>query len=109
MARLMATESESSAPAIAATPRMFCKGCGYALAGLESRLCPECGRGFDPANRRTFARKPPRGWVWRWMRRATALLFLLMLTAFASVSMVHDVQAFGGGCGGMEHLFRCSR
>jgi hypothetical protein len=26
----------------------LCLSCNYALRGLESRRCPECGRGFDP-------------------------------------------------------------
>src|SRR3954464_2705525 len=85
MTPFMPSESESSTPAASMTPRMFCKGCGYALVGLESRVCPECGRAFDPANRRTFARKPPRGWVWRWGRRVLALVLLLMLTAGAGL------------------------
>src|SRR5687768_4748701 len=27
-----------------------CLDCGYALRGLRSRRCPECGRAFDPAD-----------------------------------------------------------
>jgi len=42
----MPTESESSAPAASMTPRVFCKGCGYALVGLASSKCPECGGGL---------------------------------------------------------------
>lgn len=34
---------------------MFCIGCGYALRGLQEHRCPECGRGFDPADPNTFA------------------------------------------------------
>src|SRR5438874_5752286 len=25
-----------------------CGGCGYDLRGIDTRVCPECGRGFDP-------------------------------------------------------------
>jgi hypothetical protein len=81
----MPEPSASSSPALATTPRVFCKGCGYALVGLESNKCPECGRGFDLGNRRTFARRPPRSWVWRWGRRVLALLLLLLLTAGTGV------------------------
>ena len=33
-----------------------CIGCGHALRGVTSRVCPECGRGFDPDDPRTTAR-----------------------------------------------------
>jgi hypothetical protein len=32
-----------------------CAACGYLLIGLPAKRCPECGRGFDLADRRTFA------------------------------------------------------
>jgi hypothetical protein len=85
MGRFMPSESETSAPAVGGTLRMFCKKCGYALVGLESRVCPECGLGFDPGNRKTFSRKPPRGWVWRWGKRVAAVVLLLMLAAGAGL------------------------
>src|SRR6476661_8874749 len=31
-----------------------CRGCGYALRGLNEHRCPECGRTFDPARRGTM-------------------------------------------------------
>ncbi len=31
-----------------------CLGCGYLLRQLPARRCPECGRGFDPADPRTY-------------------------------------------------------
>jgi hypothetical protein len=42
-----------------ARPSKWCKKCGYALDGLSEPRCPECGREFDPAQRRTYRRKPP--------------------------------------------------
>jgi hypothetical protein len=39
---------------------MWCKGCGYALDGLEEERCPECGRGFDPSDARTYRASPPK-------------------------------------------------
>ena len=40
---------------------MRCRTCGYDLRGLEEHRCPECGRGFDPGDHRTFLRWPYRG------------------------------------------------
>jgi hypothetical protein len=85
MAAIMPEPRELSSPALATPPRVFCKGCGYALVGLQSNKCPECGRGFDLGNRRTFARRPPRSWVWRWGRRVLAGVLLLLLTAGTGV------------------------
>lgn len=62
-----------------ATQRAFCRGCGYALFGLASRNCPECGKGFDPADARTYSRRPPRGAVWRWGRRLVVVLLAIGL------------------------------
>ena len=38
-------------------PKMFCLGCHYVLDWLSVDRCPECGRGFDRSNRRTFGRR----------------------------------------------------
>ncbi len=32
-----------------------CLDCAYSLKGLESMRCPECGRGFDPADAATYS------------------------------------------------------
>lgn len=50
-----------------------CKQCGYALRGLSDHRCPECGRPFNPADKRTlkvrrwqaprFLCGPPRIWL----------------------------------------------
>ena len=74
-------ETDRTVPGASMTPRVFCKGCGYALVGLASCKCPECGRGFDLGDRRTFAQRPPRGWVWRWGRRVAGVVLLLLLAA----------------------------
>jgi len=54
---------------------IYCQHCHYDLRLVES---PECGREFDPADRRTFLSLPPRRWS-RWVWRAAAGLGLLML------------------------------
>lgn len=81
MTQVMPQTSDLSTPAASMTPGIFCKQCGYALVGLPGRTCPECGREFDPANRRTFARRPPRGWVWRWGRRLAVVVLVSLLAA----------------------------
>jgi hypothetical protein len=49
---------------------MYCRQCGYQLAGLSQSRCPECGRPFDPRNPRTFLRWPRSWTVRRWIHRA---------------------------------------
>src|SRR5947208_962511 len=44
-----------------------CWGCGYLLRGVESPQCPECGRGFDRADRSTMNFGRPMGRAGRWM------------------------------------------
>ena len=58
--------------------QMFCRGCGYALIGLPSNRCPECGREFDPANPRTFLARPRRV-VLRRIIKIVLVLFCLSL------------------------------
>ncbi len=60
--------------------RTFCRKCGYDLrAQVAPHRCPECGRNFDPADRKTFLTRPPRGSAWRWARRIILALVLLGL------------------------------
>ena len=55
---------------------MFCLRCNYPLNDLPEPRCPECGRGFDAVDRRTFA---PRLAV---LRRYLALDLLILLAWF---------------------------
>lgn len=64
---------------------MLCLACGYALDGLRSFRCPECGRGFDPRDRASYG--PPAGRLLthaeaRWLTRLYWMLSGLALGAF---------------------------
>ena len=39
-------------------PQVFCRGCGYPLAGIDQARCPECGRPFDPDEPLTYLTAP---------------------------------------------------
>lgn len=59
-----------------------CLNCDYVLARLEENRCPECGRPFDPHNRRTVnatGRRFPGSA--RFMYRAPGPLLILLLAA----------------------------
>ena len=73
-----------NAPSPNARPTMFCRKCGYALVGLSSNRCPECGRDFDPAKPKSFLAHPPRVWF-RGIVRIVVVLFCLSLPLDAYV------------------------
>jgi hypothetical protein len=56
-------------PTIDAPDAGYCLGCGYRLTGLTQPRCPECGRRFDPARRRSYASSPHAWRVRRWGAR----------------------------------------
>ena len=59
-----------------------CLGCGYILDGLPEPRCPECGRGFDPDDPKTYftSLRSGRRYVWLaiagWMVGGAALVAL---------------------------------
>lgn len=58
---------------------IFCRDCGYALDGLRTHECPECGRGFDPADPSTFYSKKTPGPIARWwLKQPGWLVFVLI-------------------------------
>jgi len=68
------------------SPQGFCIGCGYPLrelrAGATGYRCPECGRGFDPVNPKTFSRFP-RGRCARWAARPIEWTVVILSIAAA--------------------------
>src|SRR5436305_14684318 len=76
--------------------RAACLGCGYALRGLESRRCPECGRAFDPSDPATMNMgQAVRGWAQRLVRRPGGRMYALAVVAVA-VSLGAMATAAGG-------------
>ncbi len=70
---------------------MFCRKCDYPLSDVSRAQCPECGRGFDVSNKRTFRRRPRYVWV-----RRLRGVFLLLLVLYAG-SYVWFVRAGDNG------------
>jgi len=67
-----------------ATRSIYCRSCWYTLDGLTDRRCPECGRRFDPADRRTYRTKPRRHW-WVTVTRRIGLFLAAVLMVLAVV------------------------
>jgi hypothetical protein len=72
-----------------AATRRYCAACSYELSGLAISRCPECGRGFDPADHTTTAGEPARARLRRRERRAVlALLIVLGLVMAVRYTLV---------------------
>jgi hypothetical protein len=64
-----------------------CWRCGYSLRGLDSRRCPECGREFDPADRRSTNPGPDVGRIAQQLiKYPNWPTFIVALIAFALVA-----------------------
>ena len=61
---------------------MYCRRCRYPLSGVGGRACPECGRTFDPADQRTFARQQ-----WR-VSIELLIRAVLIFTALGSLAVL---------------------
>ncbi len=82
-----------------------CLGCGYSLRGLPKPVCPECGRGFDPADQATF-RDTSRPSFWSRFAAPPSIAGILVLTLMTSGTLNHasiplggyplDITGFGG-------------
>jgi hypothetical protein len=66
----------------------YCMQCSYDLHGLQGNLCPECGRGFDLNDERTFSRTPDR------RRRVPGIEYVLLALAIGGL-MVMAIFATG--------------
>ncbi len=79
-----------------AKPTMYCRKCWYVLDGLTEHRCPECGRVFDSAKRRTYRTKP-RGYLRRWCVRTLAWLAPVLLVVVGAgtawLYWLHAVEA----------------
>jgi hypothetical protein len=64
------------------TPR-YCLKCFYALRDLDSHVCPECGRGFDPDDPRTTSARPIRS-----IPRSIALFATILTFVLAGVTLL---------------------
>jgi hypothetical protein len=60
---------------------IFCRRCGYCIRSLPAGNCPECGRSFDPAVRRSFDSSAAARHLRKWLVRAAALLVVAVLLA----------------------------
>jgi hypothetical protein len=77
-------------------PTMWCRKCGYPLDGLSENRCPECGREFDPDNKRSYLSWPFR--VGRTFSTAAAFSFVFaVLTAMLWVRSYYVVDHLSGG------------
>ncbi|MHC5002062.1 MAG: hypothetical protein ACYTJ0_02970 [Planctomycetota bacterium] len=87
---------------------MYCRSCHYRLDGLPAGKCPECARGFDPADPTSYEELPPHrkwlqypvgigsaavlGTVWLGYRTGTPPFFLLAGTASAILGIAGVVS-----------------
>lgn len=56
-----------------------CRSCGYRLRDLPDPVCPECGRGFDPADPKTYIADPERRRRRRWVGRLSVVAAVIIL------------------------------
>jgi hypothetical protein len=68
-------------------PSLYCRQCGYQLAGLSENRCPECGQTFDPNNSETFALTPDYWRQHRWLPAVLASLVVAVVLAAMAISI----------------------
>ena len=77
---------------------IFCRTCEYDLQALAENRCPECGREFDPGERRSYDLKPRRRALRRWAWGLSLLALLALVAAGGTMGWLyrgwdHDRQA----------------
>lgn len=85
---------------------LYCLGCGYSLAGLETPACPECGRSFNPADPKSFSASPRPGnktWVIATIYVANFFFWAIILTP-TSVGMTESFTLWERVCMGVGAL-----
>ena len=65
-----------------------CWGCGYSLRGLGENRCPECGRGFEPADAESYRHAGTRPWWVDSLARPPVLFVIWVQVAWALGMMV---------------------
>lgn len=93
----MANGSENSSSS--RSPSRTCLGCGYPLSPSVHFHCPECGRGFNPSDRTTYASTQGRGRSYRVGGLIGALcvpvVFLCLYSVqYAVMGWWHDTSAW---------------
>jgi predicted RNA-binding Zn-ribbon protein involved in translation (DUF1610 family) len=78
-----------------------CLGCGYSLRGLETPVCPECGREFDPQDTRTFDANPARRQRKKWIKRLALVLggIALVYILYPRGTMTYSISFTCQSCG----------
>ena len=79
----MSPERVAQESSNARTDDRCCIGCGHPLRGVTSRVCPECGRGFDPDVPRTTAKVGNRGFRRGLIGTCRVLHWAFLIFAFA--------------------------
>lgn len=88
-------------------PPGSCPGCGYSLIGIQTSVCPECGRLAQHSDVRVFALTRPMRRLsmsaskrWRWLPRVAQTALILYLLAFPRTVLIT------GGCICTDFVFR---
>ena len=97
-------------------PQAQCRRCGYPLRGLSRPACPECGRGFDPNNPRsytTLTRLAQTYMVRMYRGQIAAFLALVAMAWLGGVNSAWvaavGVTAAAATVWMLVHLYRCAR
>src|SRR5262245_43673266 len=71
---------DMNAEASSTTSGIFCRKCAYDLRATAENRCPECGKTFDPQERRTYDLRPRRTALRKWVWRFSFLTLAIVVT-----------------------------